>query len=231
MIIRRHGADLLFITQPDHAHLAHRVMGHCAALREHPRAASVLLAVAEHDNGWREVDAVPFVDASTQQPLDFINVPAEVRQDIWPRGVERLAFDPWAAALVANHAVVVYDRYRGDPAWKSFFPTMEGRRDDLLRDTGGRMEDLIADYRFVRLGDLISLVFCTGWTEPQQFDGWTIGRSNNDVIVSPVLFAGGSVPCEIAAKQLPAASYATGDEFRRALESAPAISLRGEIRG
>ena len=37
---------------------------------------------------------------------------------------------PWAAALVAHHAITVYDRFRADPAWDDFFAG-DGRR---LRD-------------------------------------------------------------------------------------------------
>ena len=230
MIIRRLAETDLFITQPDHAHLAERVMRWCVALSDHPRRLSVLRAVREHDNGWAEPDAAPLIDPATGEPFDFIHVPAEVRQDVWPRGITRLVDDPWSAALVAQHAVVVYDRYRGDPAWHRFFPAMEAQRDALVQASGGRIEDLVADYRLVRLGDLISLMFCTGWTEPQQFEEWTITRADDDVVIHPNPFGGEVLAIDVPARQLPHRTYRSDEELRQALSTAASTVHRGTVR-
>src|SRR5688572_20362072 len=100
MIVRPFSDSLLLITQPDHAHLAGAVMARATALAPHPRRASILLAVAEHDNGWAEPDAEPIIGPSGDV-ADFIAAPIVVRQGVWPRAVVRLASEPWAAALVA----------------------------------------------------------------------------------------------------------------------------------
>src|SRR3954463_4207109 len=105
MIVRTYRDRLQLITQPDHAQLARRIMEHCVALADHPRRNAIMLAIAEHDNGWAEPDAAPTVDLSTGRIADFITAPTAVRQGAWPRAVARLAHSPWAAALVANHAV------------------------------------------------------------------------------------------------------------------------------
>jgi hypothetical protein len=112
VIVRLIGNRLQLITQPDHAHLARRIMQHCVALAARPRRGSILLAIAEHDNGWAEEDAAPIVHPTTGCVVDFINAPMSVRQTVWPRSVARLADDRWAAALVAQHATAVYDRFR-----------------------------------------------------------------------------------------------------------------------
>ena len=174
MIVRALDIGTLLITQPDHAHLARAVMEHCTALARHPRRDSVLTAVGEHDNGWTEEDAAPTVDPHTGGVVDFVNASLWVRHTVWPRGVARLADDPWAAALVAQHAITVYDRFRQDQDWATFFEGMEAERDAMLRASGLSRAELDADYPFVRLGDLISLMFCTGWTEPQTFARWTV---------------------------------------------------------
>ena len=116
MIVRSDGTAQLLITQPDHAALAGRIMECWAAdaFAAAPRRTEILLAIAEHDNGWREVDGAPLVDAATGRVLDFIHAPDAVRQGVWPRGVERLAHAPYAAALVAQHALEIYARYRTD---------------------------------------------------------------------------------------------------------------------
>ncbi len=132
MIVRtgEHGVQL--ITQPDHAHAARLVMEHATGLAGHQRRDDILLAVGEHDNGWAEEDARPTVDPNTAAVADFVTAPLSVRQRVWPRGVTRLAHRPWAAALVAQHAVAVYDRFRPDADWAPFFQRMETMRDALL---------------------------------------------------------------------------------------------------
>ena len=89
-----------------------------------PRRAAILLAIEEHDNGWREVDAAPVLDVTTGRILDFISAPDSVRRGVWPRGVQRLAAEPCAAALVAQHAMHVYGRYRTALEWRPFFAEM-----------------------------------------------------------------------------------------------------------
>ena len=120
MIVRNVQDGLELITQPDHAALAGRIMARWVTdgFPDSPRQASILRAVVEHDHGWLDVDASPIVDPATGRIADFISAPLSVRQGIWPRGVTRLADDPWAAALVAQHAIHVYARYTDDPDWQ-----------------------------------------------------------------------------------------------------------------
>src|SRR5688572_29016028 len=115
MIIRSTGPTRLLITQRDHASLAAHIMRHWRAdgFPEKQRQHVILLAIDAHDNGWREIDASPLVDPGTGRILDFVHAPDHVRRGVWPRGVARLATAPYAAALVAQHAIHVYRRYRG----------------------------------------------------------------------------------------------------------------------
>jgi hypothetical protein len=231
-VIVRPGHDALqLITQPDHAHLARRIMEHCAPLAARPRRDAILHAIGEHDNGWVEEDAAPIVNPSTGEVADFVHAPLSLRQGVWPRAVARLADDPWAAALVAQHAVTVYDRFRGDGDWTSFFAGMETARDSWLRNSGLALDDLVADYAFVRLGDLISLTFCAGWTTDQEFGGWTVQLSSTRVTVTPDLFAGTVTPIEISAREIPNRPFRSDADLRDALSQAVWRTLRGAVGG
>jgi hypothetical protein len=42
---------------------------------DNPRRDAILLAIAEHDNGWREVDVAPIVDEATGRIHDFVSAP------------------------------------------------------------------------------------------------------------------------------------------------------------
>lgn len=231
MIVRPAGDRIHLITQPDHARLAHAIMTRCVPLAARPRREAILHAIAEHDNGWAEPDAAPTVMPDSGAVADFVTAPAAVRQAVWPRGVARLADDPWAAALVAHHAIGVYDRYRPDPAWDAFFGGLEAARDALLRPTGRSLDDLAGDYAFVRLGDLISLAFCTGWTDEHRVGGWTVRLEGTTVTVTPDPFGGAAVPIAIGARELPGRRFGSDDDLRDAVGRAATTTLRGAVAG
>jgi hypothetical protein len=231
MIVRAFGDRIQLITQPDHAHLARAFMEQCNTLATRSRRPAILHAIAEHDNGWEEEDAAPTLNPESGNVVDFVGAPLEMRHRVWPRGIKRLANDPWAAALVAQHAITVYDRYRSSYDWRSFFDEMETLRDAMQVASGFPLDDLIDDYAFVRLADLISLTFCTGWTEPQHFRDWTVARSGIRVIVTPDVFGGAVIPFEIAAREIGGQPFRSDAELRYALSSAKTITLRGEVTG
>jgi hypothetical protein len=101
----------------------------------------------------------------------------------------------------------------------------------MLGGSDQPLEALLDDYVFVRLGDLISLTFCTGWTDDQRFAGWSVRRNDPHVIVSPDPFDGQVVPIEIHARQLRGGPLRSDAELHEALASAEPITLRGEVRG
>lgn len=235
MIIQRAVGSQLLITQPDHAMLAGHIMRHWEAdrLRESPRRSAILLAVQEHDNGWREVDSAPLVDQASGQLLDFITAPAAVRREVWPRGVNRLAATPYAAALVAQHAVHLYHRFRAERAWAPFFLAMEAARDRYLQLTGSASpEDLRRDYALVRIGDLASLTFCNGWTDVHSDESDYAARLEGmRLIITPDPFEGGAVPIEVIARELPDHPFGSTAEARRAFDAAEPRMLRGIVSG
>jgi len=229
VIVRLRGDRIQLITQPDHARLARRVMEHCVPLASRSRRDEILYAIAEHDNGWAEEDAAPSVNLATGQVLDFVSAPISVRQGVWPRGVARLAGDPWAAALVAQHAMTVYDRYHDDSEWKPFFAKMEEARDGMQRARGLPLDELLIDYVFVRLADLISLTFCTGWSDEQRFAEWTVQRFGARVVVAPDAFGGAEIPVEIQAKEIRSQPFRSDEQLREVLRETDVMTLKGVV--
>jgi hypothetical protein len=101
----------------------------------------------------------------------------------------------------------------------------------MLRDHGLPLEELEADYPFVRLGDLISLAFCTGWTEAQRVGDWTVQLAGIRVAVSPDIFDGATIPIEIAARDVRGRTFRSDFALRDAVREAPTTTLRGEVAG
>jgi hypothetical protein len=231
VIVRPQHDGLHLITQPDHAHLARQIMEHYVPLAARPRRDAILHAIAEHDSGWAEEDAAPTVNPMTGDVVDFVNAPLRVRQAGAPRAIAGLADDAWAAALVAQHALTVYDRFRSGAEWTSFFTEMETARAAMVRASRLQLADLVADYAFVRLADLISLAFCTGWTNEEQFGEWTIRLSGTCVVVTPDAFGGAEIPIEITASRIRNQPFRSDTALRDALIQATTATLRGEVAG
>lgn len=199
MILRPHGPTRVAITQPDHAALAGRIMNAWRAndLPTSTRRDEILLAVAEHDNGWREIDAELLRNPATGDILDFMTVSGDIKRGVWSRAIERLSATPYAAALVAHHAAHVYSRFRSDPEWAGFFPEMEGIRDRLAR-----RDELLSDYLFLRIGDLASLTFCTAANLQVGEFGYIVRLEDDQLIITPDPFEGAEVPLQISGRDL-----------------------------
>jgi len=233
MIIRPAGSAQLLIAQPDHAALAAHVMRHWRhdGFPEAERQASILLAIQEHDNGWREVDAAPIVD-SAGCILDFVSAPDHVRRGVWPRGVKRLEAAPHAAALVAQHAIHVYRRYRGDPDWAPFFTELEGIRDRHLEVASVARDDLLREYFYLRIGDLLSLTFCNGWIETQRDEsGYAVRLDGDRLLITPDPFEGREIAIEITARELPLQPYSSASDAAAAYTRAPEVLVKGVVHG
>lgn len=241
MIIRPHQEGQLLITQPDHAALAARIMSHWVGL-DSPRRTDILTAIGAHDNGWLEVDEVPKRDAAGAV-LDFMHVPLDVRQGVWPRSVTLLQHTPYAAALVAQHSIHIFSRFRGHDDWTAFFARMEQMRDEALARSGATpLETLIDEYRFVRLGDLISLTFCNAWPDaPSEDHGYTIrltdlsavalAKAGSRLTVSPDPFGGQTVALAIEGRLLPLDPLTDAAAARTAWTSALRVTVTGTAAG
>src|SRR6185503_11537715 len=189
MIVRHSNGRLQLITQPDHARLAATIMEHCAALSGHPRRATILEAIAEHDTGWAVEDASPRINPTTGAVLDFITAPTSVRQGVWPRCVA------------------------------------------LLRQCEAPLEQLLEDYTFVRLADIISLNFCTDATDLAQYGDWQVSRTPDGVAISPDIFGGATVAFEISARELIDEPRESDEALWDAIRSSPTVILRGSAHG
>jgi hypothetical protein len=233
MIVRDDGDVVRLITQSEHAGLAGRAMDAWTAggFVNAPRRRAILLAAAEHDNGWREPDRAPLVEPLSGRILDFMTAPVAIRQAVWPRAVSRLAHEPWAAALVAEHALHLYARFRRATSWAGFFAGLEASRDELLAAAGLTRGDLEADYAFVRLGDLVSLAFCTGWRDTHRHGGVTVAFDGADVRVTPDPFSGAQVPLAVTARELPNRPYDGAADAAAVFRAARTVELRGVARG
>jgi hypothetical protein len=235
VIIRRLTSTQYLITQPAHAALAARIVRHWQPRHfpDSPRKASILHAIDQHDNGWTEVDETLVVDQATGQLLDFMELPDALKRHTALTGLDRLAADAYAAALVAQHRVHVYRRYAGHPEWRAFFGTVQAARDSYLGATRRwSLADLLRDYTFVRAGDLASLAFCNGWAETADDGcGYSMRLDGSTLTLTPDPFDGRTIDIEIEAHEIGRGSFASAANARTAVANAPVVTLRGQVKG
>jgi hypothetical protein len=216
MIVVRRDGELLLVTQPDHAHFAARLLAlrRDEGLTGNPRRDEVLLAVREHDNGWREADAAPRVNERFQ-PLDFREAPAPLRQEIWLRGVARYAeHHPYAALLIAEHAQRLHADHPGED-WAEFRKRLGRAREDLQARCGSLSQSLEADYGLLEWADAAALATLDVWP---AFD-LACGSGENRVDglhLRPFPLAG-STHLEIACRRVPDRAYGSSLDLARTL--------------
>lgn len=234
VIVRRQRDQLILITQQEHARLSAELMSRWRrnGFPAHPRRDVILLATREHDGGWADLDEAPLVDERTGRVLDFIQAPDHIRQSVWPRGIERLSAEPYAAALVAQHALNIYRDNRPDPAWAPFFEHMEDLRTRFLAQAPPlTLEDLSRDYFFVCMGDLASLFFANQWPGPRVEGEYTVRSTGDRIQIGPDPFAGAILQMGLTGRRLPPGPYPDITAAKAAFDAAPAITLRATAAG
>jgi hypothetical protein len=233
MIIRRFGSVVQLITQPDHAALSARIMRHWhpAHFPDSARKTSILRAIAGHDAGWAGTDEALVVDAATGQLVDFIGVSDALKRETSWRGIGMLADDPYAAALAAQHRLHVYSRYLAHPEWQPFFADVTGARDRHLHAAdAGSLDDLLRDYRYVRLGDLASLVFCNNWPRAEEY-GYIFALEGTALAVTPDPLRGETFAIELEAREIDEQPFASAADARRVVAGARRVTLTGRLTG
>ena len=124
MLKTKRGSQVWLITQPAHAEVSGQmaahwgneefaVPGHFSASADSERVRrEVVLAVAEHDNGWWEWEADPPLSADDGLPQGLGEVVANpvAGMERWRLGIPRLAErHPYASLLIGDHAHRLYE--------------------------------------------------------------------------------------------------------------------------
>lgn len=209
MIVVSEDSAFLFITQPDHAHLAGEILSLWRAdgLPDNPRRDDLLFAAREHDNGWREADAAPRWNAERGRPHDFITLPAGERIAVWERGVCRFAAArPYASLLIARHALNLFGGRRGEEEWDRLLDFLADFESGLIEQTGVEPETLEEDYRWLDLADQISLAACAQGREPAGRYGVHIVPGDGGIGIAPFPLAGATT-FRVACRRVPRRAY------------------------
>ena len=221
MIVVEEPGELLLVTQPDHAGFAAQLLSlwRLPELSEHPRREALLVAVREHDNGWREADAAPRVDPGSGRPYDFRTLADEHRREIWRRGVRRYATeDPYVALLAVRHSWEMHHD-RAAPGWAVFLEELDALREELVAAVAIDADELARDYAWLSLADALSLAVCCRARTPVRSGGVTARLHGGELEIEPFPLAGATT-FEIPVRRIPNRRYQGEADLAGALGAA-----------
>lgn len=258
MIIRElANGRLLCIRQTTHALLSQafcRHWGNAQFARPAPFDA-VIMAIAQHDNGWIEWEAAPEIRADGY-PMDFLAGPdLATKVALWQRGIERAAaHHPYAGVLIGEHAAALYTndlpRLQGaDKAKVEQFLAAQTARVHAVRTAFAASPSwekalqparLQANTRLLQFGDSISLRLCVPW-EPEaelancpvdgagEYTTLHVRVHKGVVTFDPWPFAVDAFNVEIHGQVLNRRTFASNAEYRAALAAAPIEHLMWNV--
>jgi hypothetical protein len=226
MIVNDEREGLLLIDQEAHA----RLTGDLAARLPFPvpHHAAFVAAARVHDNGWREADQAPTVD-ERGRPHSFNNVPDDRYEQLWRRGIERVAdVDALVGLFVGLHGARFFET-RESPGMRRLVEQERERQTAVLTELGlgGRWDALPEPVQeasdWIAMLDALSLLLC-GASLPDQITprvagiGYTLTRTDQATVgVDPWPYEGGPFTLSVAARHLSSRIFADDEELRDAL--------------
>ncbi|HXG30504.1 MAG TPA: DUF3891 family protein [Thermodesulfobacteriota bacterium] len=254
MIRREVEEGWILINQYDHARLSGEIMrywGNEEFAMPDPYD-EVLLAIGEHDNGWREWDSLPKVNPLSRFPMNFLEMDSLDQAEIWKRCFKRHSLEhPYASALIALHFGKLNEKSLSRDSNNTIAMASHMEIIDFVSNTleiaiqnldvNSLPEDVRVNLRFVQIGDVISLALCHGWPSieikdvPVEYSGRSVtldlrSKGGNDYVVTPYPFAEPLIRLRVNGRRLCQKEFSRDDELRERLRESRYETLEFSIR-
>ena len=261
MIVRHLSGDLQLVLQVDHDDLSGQFaerFGGSSFWDPEPRE-PVVLACAEHDDGWHDWEGAPEIDPESGRAWNFRDLEILRHLDFYRAGIGRITErDPYAGMLVSKHGSGIYKRrYDLQPemvvpgvtpelavAIEEFIVEQEAHQEELQSDLDANADDVWSAYRLLEAADRFSLYFCMDRPEAAVGVGPIPNEDGSDteLIVEPLgEWSARLTPYPfrdsddeiftLGRRVLPDRVWGSDDEFREALFAAPLETVEIRISG
>ncbi|MBA3533107.1 MAG: DUF3891 family protein [Ardenticatenales bacterium] len=233
MIVNRLDTGWEVIYQPAHALLSAQVAGHWRRDVRPIRWWETLIAVSQHDNGWREWEAAPqLTDKGEPRNFTQMTLPESIAQ--WERGIARgLHQSRWVGLLISRHASHLYEPRRGEGEMlDDFLEHQAAQRARWQQALGVTEPEIKQAYAMIRWCDWFSLVLC--WRRlPEDGSSVALGEgadglsyemrqlSDGSVTLDPWPFNVMHFEVSVEARLLSPSRFENDRALLAALESAP----------
>lgn len=233
MIVNRTDTGWEVIYQPAHALVSAQLAARWRADARPPRWWETLIAVSQHDNGWREWEAEPRVNPDGT-PRNFADgtLPDAIAQ--WTRGIARAQHQSrWVGLLVSRHATTLFEARRGEFApLDDFLDEQQAQQAVWRAGLGATLKEVAHAYAMVRWSDWLSLVLC--WRRlPEDGNAIALGegpdsvqyearqRDDGTVTLAPWPFEETRFTVSVEARELEQPTFADDAALLAALVDAP----------
>ena len=257
LVVRRDKTTLRLIHQPDHARLSSVLAQRWRRPQVIPAAVwpRLIDAVGAHDEGWRDAERSPALDAHGR-PHSFKTLPIAQHVDIWRRGVAAaMCRDTYVGLIIALHARWLYTELmrpagrEETAAAQAFTEELDQGIDAALRELGQGADAeraaiephaLLAARRLTGALDALSLMLCGAlpfgaFPEPICFGSCchcvVFSGSADGAIVSPWPFDSNGFEVGVEAREVADRPYADAAELSRRMAEARVVSLRFAVVG
>ena len=229
------------IYQPAHALLSARLAGRWRWAARPARWWQTLVAVAQHDNGWREWEERP-TRTEAGEPRNFTQMSPQDALAQWRRGVASgLHQGRWVGLLVSRHATSLYDSRRGELAdLDAFLDEQAAQQAAWIEALGTSEAEVERAYAMVRWTDWLSLILC--WRRlPADGSALSVGegpdgvqyearqREDGAVAVAPWPFDEPRFRVTVEARRLARPTFESDAALREALAAAPVVERSWEL--
>ena len=208
----------------------------------------VMMAIAQHDNGWYEWEEAPLLRPDGF-PMDFMHGPAaDAKAALWALGIARAAAQhPYAGLLVRRHATLLYasalerldegaERTTAQAfvaRWPAALDAVRARLGDRLTLTDAAID---AHTRLLQFGDNASLQVCVPWSRERQmplcpvdeqgtYAEITMRYTDTAITFDPWPFDVARFDVSIHGRVLATQRFANDEAYRAALAEAPTMLL------
>jgi len=254
MIRRDEKRGWILINQHDHARLSGEIMrywGNEEFAMPDPYE-EVLLAIREHDNGWKEWDSFPKVNPLSQYPMNFLEMDSSDQAEIWKRCFKRHSAEhPYASALIALHFGKLNEKSLSKNSNNGIAMTSHIEIIDFVSnmleisisnlDIDSLPRDVQVNLRLIQIGDVISLALCHGWFSieikdvPLEYNGRSVtlnlkSSDGNNYVVAPYPFAEPLIRFQVKGRRLGQKRFSKDDELRQKLKESKYETLEFSIR-
>ena len=160
MICNRRPTGWELVYQNAHGAVAMDLLARWREAARPARWTDLLLATAQHDNGWQEWEPGDHLTPlGTPRPFEETTMADVVRQSERAlRHVQHASL--WAALLVAEHFRTLYAGL-DDPGVRAMLRAQTAWRAKWRRALGATQAEVAAAYPFLKWADTLSLLLCT----------------------------------------------------------------------
>ena len=165
MIVREQPEGFVLIRQHDHAKLSGQIAEHLLPewMPTGSDREAAVLAITQHDRGWRYLDENPLWDSESSSPFSFINYPLEPKLSSYRAGLDEAeAMDPYAGLLCSMHyASFQQIRYAEEPEAARFYKEEIHRQERIQSQLSGLDASRVErHFNLLKLCDSLSLYVC-----------------------------------------------------------------------